>query len=153
MPASFATPWTVARQAPLAMGFPRQKYWSGWPFPSPGDLSFPWIEPKSPAWAGFFFFFLTTEPPGKTILSLPAWKLVLEWSSWPQVQDSCSVVREAIPSLRAGEWEATGMPGSLLRMKVTVWVAGPEGKRPGGPAHIAEQLPSLGTTAACIFLC
>ena len=33
---SFATPWTVARQAPLSMGFPRQEYWSGFPFPSPG---------------------------------------------------------------------------------------------------------------------
>ena len=35
----FVTPWTVARQAPLSMGFPRQEYWSGLPFPSPGDLS------------------------------------------------------------------------------------------------------------------
>ena len=42
-------PWTVARQAPLSMGFPRQEYWSGWPFPSPGDLPNPGIEPESPA--------------------------------------------------------------------------------------------------------
>ena len=35
---SFVTPWTVAHQAPLSMGFPRQEYWSGLPFPSPGDL-------------------------------------------------------------------------------------------------------------------
>ena len=45
----FATPWTVARQAPLALGFPRQEYWSGLPFPSPGDLPDPGIEPTSPA--------------------------------------------------------------------------------------------------------
>ena len=45
----FATPWTVAHQAPLSMGFPRQKYWSGWPFPTPGNLSNPGIEPKSSA--------------------------------------------------------------------------------------------------------
>ena len=38
---SFATPWTVARQAPLSMGFPRQEYWSGLPFPSPGGSSWP----------------------------------------------------------------------------------------------------------------
>ena len=36
---SFVTPWTVVHQAPLSMGFPRQEYWSGLPFPSPGDLS------------------------------------------------------------------------------------------------------------------
>ena len=41
----FATPWTVAYQAPLSVGFSRQEYWSGLPFPSPGDLSDPGIEP------------------------------------------------------------------------------------------------------------
>ena len=45
----FEIPWTVARQAPLSMGFPRQEYWSGLSFPSPGDLSNPGIEPRSPA--------------------------------------------------------------------------------------------------------
>ena len=43
-----ATPWTVAYQAPLS-GFSRQEYWSGLPFPSPGDLPDPGIEPRSPA--------------------------------------------------------------------------------------------------------
>ena len=50
-----ATPQTVARQAPLSMGFPRQEYWSGLPFPPPGDLPDPGLEPKSPALAGGFF--------------------------------------------------------------------------------------------------
>ena len=46
----FATPWTVARQAPLSMGFSRQEYWiAGLPFPSPGHLPNPGIEPRSPA--------------------------------------------------------------------------------------------------------
>ena len=45
----FATPWTVAYQAPLSMGFPRQEYCSGLPFPSPGDLPDPGVEPRSPA--------------------------------------------------------------------------------------------------------
>ena len=45
----FATPWTVAYQAPRSMGFSRQEYWSGLPFPSPGDLPNPEIEPGSPA--------------------------------------------------------------------------------------------------------
>ena len=56
----FSTSWTVARQAPLSMEFSRQEYWSGLPFPSPGNLPNPEIEPTSPALAGRFF---TTEPP------------------------------------------------------------------------------------------
>ena len=44
-----ATPWTIAPQAPPPTGFPRQEYWSGLPFPSPGDLPDPGIEPGSPA--------------------------------------------------------------------------------------------------------
>ena len=61
---SFVTPWTVAPQVPLSMGFPRQEYWSGLPFPSSGDLPDPEIKPMSPALAGGFF---TNEPPGKPI--------------------------------------------------------------------------------------
>ena len=45
----FVTPWTVAYQAPPSMGFSREEYWSGFPFPSPGDLPNPGIEPRSPA--------------------------------------------------------------------------------------------------------
>ena len=56
------TPWTVARQAPPSMGFSRQEYWSGWPFPSPGDLPDPGIEPRSPALQADT---VTSEPPGK----------------------------------------------------------------------------------------
>ena len=61
----FAIPWTVACQAPLSMRFPGQKYWSGLPFPPPGDLPDPGIEPvtlASLALAGGFF---TTEPSEK----------------------------------------------------------------------------------------
>ena len=46
---TLVTPWTVARQAPLSMGFPRQEYWSGSPCPPPGDLPDPGIKPRSPA--------------------------------------------------------------------------------------------------------
>ena len=45
----FATPWTVAHQAPSPMEFSRQEYWSGLPYPSPGNLPDPGIEPRSPA--------------------------------------------------------------------------------------------------------
>ena len=60
----FAIPWTVAHQAPLSMGFFRQEYWNGLPFPSPGDLSDPGIQPGSPA---LHADFLLSEPPGKPI--------------------------------------------------------------------------------------
>ena len=46
---SFVSSWTIANQAPLSMGFSRQEYWSGLPFPTPGDLPNPGIEPRSPA--------------------------------------------------------------------------------------------------------
>ena len=58
----FATPWTVAYQASPSMGFSRQEYWSGLPFPSPGDLPDPGTEPGSPALEADA---LTSEPPGK----------------------------------------------------------------------------------------
>ena len=58
-------PWTRACQTPLCVGFPRQEYWSGLPFPSPGDLPDPGLEPVSPALSGRFF---TIEPPGKPFI-------------------------------------------------------------------------------------
>ena len=66
-----ATLWTVAQQAPLPMGFSRQEYWSGLPFPFPGDLPNPGIEPRSPALQADA---LTSEPPGKPyffVMALP----------------------------------------------------------------------------------
>ena len=58
----FATPWTVAYQAPQSMEFSRQEYWSGLPFPSPGDLLDPGIESRSPTLQADA---LPSEPPGK----------------------------------------------------------------------------------------
>ena len=58
----FVTLWTADHQAPLSMGFSRQEYWSGLPFPFPGDLPNPEIEPRSPALQADA---LTSEPPGK----------------------------------------------------------------------------------------
>ena len=52
---ALAIPWSAARQVPLSMGFPWQKYWSGLPFPSPGDLPYAGIEPAYPVLAGRFF--------------------------------------------------------------------------------------------------
>ena len=58
----FATPWTVTYWASLSMGFSRQEYWSGLPFPSPGDRPNPGIEPGSPTLEADA---LTSKPPGK----------------------------------------------------------------------------------------
>ena len=58
----FATQWTVAHQAPLSMGFSRQEYWSGLPFPPPGDLPNPGMEPMPPASPALVGKFLTTLP-------------------------------------------------------------------------------------------
>ena len=58
----FATPWTVAHQAPLSMGFSRQEYWNGLSFPSPRDLPDPGIKPGSPTLQADF---LPSDPPGR----------------------------------------------------------------------------------------
>ena len=60
-----ATPWTVACQAPLCIGFSRQGYWSWSPFPSPRDLPHPGIKPRSPSLQADS---LLSEPPGKPLL-------------------------------------------------------------------------------------
>ena len=64
----FVTPWTVAYQAPLSMRFSRQEYWSGLPFPTPGDLPDSGIEPRSPTLEADA---LTSEPPGKQSSECP----------------------------------------------------------------------------------
>ena len=60
----FLTPWTVAYQPPPSMGFSKQECWSGLPFPSPGDLPNPGVEPMSPTLQAEA---LLSEPPGKHI--------------------------------------------------------------------------------------
>ena len=65
---TFCDPWTAAHQVPLSMGFSRQEYWSGLPFPSPGDLPHPGIKPGSPALEADA---LTSEPPGGDASSIP----------------------------------------------------------------------------------
>ena len=78
----FATPWTIAHQAPPSMGFSRQEYCSGLPFPSPEDLPNPGIEPRSPALQADA---LTSEPAGKSLIFISLYKFVISrsllWSS------------------------------------------------------------------------
>ena len=70
----FATPWTGAHQAPPSMGFSRQEYWSGLPFPSPRDLPNPEIVPTSPTVQADA---LTSELPGKSIYDKPTANIIL----------------------------------------------------------------------------
>ena len=79
----FATPWTVANQAPPSMGFSMQECWSGLPFPSPGDLPDPGIEPRSPALQADA---LPWEPSGKPVYpsnpKLSCFPYLLQFSSY-----------------------------------------------------------------------
>ena len=67
---TLATPQTVTHHAPLSLVFPRQEYWSRLPFPTPGDLPDPEIEPESPVAHALPGGFFTTEPPGKPVDSV-----------------------------------------------------------------------------------
>ena len=95
----FVTLWTVAQQAPLSMGFPKQEYWSELPFPSPVDLPDSRIEPASPALAGRFF---TTEPPRKLFFTpYPSSNKKQGLSA----TDRKSILRNPLPSsLSCPEW-------------------------------------------------
>ena len=79
----FVPPWTVAYQAPLSMRFSRQEYWSGFPLPSPGDLPYPGIEPRSPA---LYADALPSEPPGKSLFLKFLAKRGLDSSPWSTCQ-------------------------------------------------------------------
>ena len=74
----FAILYTVAHQASLSMGFPRQEYWSGLPFPPPGDLPDPGIKPESPALAGGFFTCVTCEAHFSCLILHSAFKAMAE---------------------------------------------------------------------------
>ena len=87
---SFVTPWTVVHQASLSVGFSRQAYWSGLPFPPPGDLPNPGIEPGSHA---LQVDSLPSEPPGKKITSV-------QFSSVAQLCPTlCDPMNRSMPGL------------------------------------------------------
>ena len=85
----FATPWTIAHQAPLSMGFPRQEYWIELPFPTPGDLPHLGIKSRSPVLPVLAGRVFTTEPPEKPLSRLRA--CVLSRFSCVQFCDALSL--------------------------------------------------------------
>ena len=66
----FVTLWTHDLQAPLSMGSPKQEYWHGLSFPSPGNLPYPGIKPMSPVTRVLVDRFSTTEPPGRSYMCM-----------------------------------------------------------------------------------
>ena len=93
---SFVTPWTVARQAPLSMGFPRQEFWSGLPFHSPGDRPYSVIKSTSSVWQPDSF---TTESPGKPYIYtvyIPAFQR-------PVVQEHRGREAVSVPAQQSGK--------------------------------------------------
>ena len=103
----FVTPWTVAHSAPLSMGFPKQEYWSGLPFSSPGDLHHPEIEFGSPT---LQVDSLPTEPPGKPTL-MPA-------AAAAKSLQLCLTLCNSIDGSPPG----SPIPG-ILQARVLKWVA------------------------------
>ena len=89
----FATPWTVAHQAPLSLGFSRQEYWSGLQFLSPRDLPDPGIKPMSLASLALAGSFFTTEPPGKPV-----------YYTLHRLKIGCSKIQPSSPSLSEGKY-------------------------------------------------
>ena len=93
-------PWTGARQAPLSMGFPRQEYWSGLSFYSPGDLPNPGMEPQSPALQADS---LPLEPVGNGVL-IPSFLAFTSWKAaqlWKDIGSSCTCSLEPKQALEA----------------------------------------------------
>ena len=102
----FATPWTVAYQAPLSMGFSRPEYWRGLPFPSPGDLPDPGIKPGSPALQADS---LPSEPPGKPLTLIRAMEMNRHSRVWGLQVGHLKVSGKApLPArpVTEGIWEA-----------------------------------------------
>ena len=101
----FATPWTIAYQAPPSMGFSRQEYWSGLPFPPPGDLLEPGIEPGSPA---LQVDALPSEPPGNPDLT----------EKQHEIQGLRGYRRVISSALAGGAYWSLGHPSRILRQWV-----------------------------------
>ena len=116
----FATLWSIAHQAPLSIGFSRQEYWSGLPFPFPGDLPNPRIKPRSPA---LHADALTSEPPGK-----PQPLLIKSTHNVPGTIQKYMVyittfnIKVIIPILEIKNWRSRRSTNLLIAAKI--WTQG-----------------------------
>ena len=133
----FATLWTVTYQAPPSMGFSRQEYWSGLPFPSPGDLPDPGIEPGSPA---LHANALTSEPPGlprKCLLNALE-KAGLGTHGWPELPqrlwEACKDARWVPKAQLPGAFPSSQLPWSAPAENPRDGKGVPAALRPRSPA-------------------
>ena len=169
----FATLWTVAHQAPLSMGFSRQEYWSGLPFPSPGDLPHPVIEPVSPALAGRFFTSweapsMSSHPLYCEEFSLPL-HFLLRWQSqkyalwlpgWPSFQGGLNWIEliECSGLCRESQlWTSRGAErGNSYHPMISLKGVGPTAKVPwttpvsAGLSVLVPLLPLAMHSEACL---
>ena len=110
----FITPWAVAHQAPRSMGFCRQEYWSGLPFPTPGDLLNPGVKPESlssPALAGGLFTTSTT---------------------WKSESEGCSVVSNSLrPNGLYSPWDSPGQDTGVGSLSLLQGIFPTQGSNPG----------------------
>ena len=109
----FGNPWTVAHQVPLSMGFSRQEYWTGSPFPSPGDLPNPGIEPRSPTLQADCLPGRGEEPhiPKELICSRPSWSHTAPFSTsapHPPHPNSGSPPQTPLPAEAPARTQAKG---------------------------------------------
>ena len=130
---SLATPWTVAHQAPLSMGFLKQESWSGLPFPSPGDLPNPGLKPMSPALAGRFF---TTESPGKPLFKITELKVTASFLYFhthfcfsPAIEWKCDLQQQKITSGDVFKFHSRAVYNI--------------------PCHISQYMPASDTQTLC----
>ena len=120
------TLWTVAHQALLSMGFPRQEHWGGLPFPSPGHLHNPGIKSNSPTLVGRFF---TTEPPGlprkDIVVQLPScvWLFVTPWTAALQISLSLTISWN-LPGKNTGMGCHFFLQGTfqIQRLNLNLWI-------------------------------
>ena len=108
----FGTPWTVARQASLSMGFSRQEYWSGLPFPPLGDLPSLGIKLTSPAFPALADGCFTTEPPGKSQASIKPLLSLSGGQIWRAAVHGVANIRHD----SAAEQQQSPISPSLLRL-------------------------------------
>ena len=111
----FATPWTIVHQVPLSMGFSRQEYWSGLPFPSPGCISDPGIKLASPALAGRFFMLSHQGSPC----------FLMKWS------ESRSVVSDSFNPGLHGPWNSPGQNTGVGSLFLLQGIFPTQGSNPG----------------------
>ena len=126
----FSTLWTASHQAPVSMQFSRQEYWSGWPFPTPGDLPSPGIKPASLASAGEFF--ITTPPAAaaaaKSLQSCPTLCDPRDGSPpgspVPGILQARTLEWVAFSFSNAWKWKVKVKSLNCVRLLVTPWTAG-----------------------------